>query len=495
MGSNPKQTAFKSDSAQYDSTKIERTIHVKNIGLAVNEEMFLSVVQSFGTVTNYKLCGDGSIPVRFAFVEFSNVAEAQVAVGALPQINLGAPANLSVCRSRTAILTRPGGQGVAVASADKSENEAAGRTIHIGKLDSALPEEMLKEHFEKHAGSVTKVALGGDGNLPSRFGFVEFVNAEDAQKAVANLNKTVLGAYKISIRQSTTAINRPGHTTNQRGKQTFSSSSQGAHSSSQSRQFPEGGAQGGDALLMNMMALRQMQQLQQTIHHQRNAQQLVQQGRQMSWDSTDGGNGMNAHSSSWQQGRRGSWDSNDRRGSTDRRGSWDSTDGGSHGSTEGDAEERRKKQRRRRRRSPSSSQSSSDDEAQRRRWDRGPSRGQRERGTRGDRSDRSDRDRRQRRDRSRSRSRDRSRERDRRWTRDHRDDHNVSERRSNNRSRSRSLEAREKWDEKGEEMGDDEHGNAIVGEKGEGGITEGWGSSEQQQREARGGSSASGGSC
>jgi RNA recognition motif-containing protein len=140
-------------------------------------------------------------------------------------------------------------QGVAVASADRfnlsriisdlssagfnPKNEAAGRTIHIGKLDSALPEEMLKEHFEKHAGPVTKVALGGDGHkFAYRFGFVEFANAEDAQKAVANLNKTVLGAYKISIRMSMTAINRPGHTTIPGcwyglGKQTLSNSSQG----------------------------------------------------------------------------------------------------------------------------------------------------------------------------------------------------------------------------------------------------------------------------
>lgn len=90
------------------TSKVERTIHVKNIGFGCNDEMFLGVVQSFGAVTNYKVCGDGKAPVRFAFVEYSSTTEAKLALEGLPQVNLGASANLAACKSRVAILTRPG---------------------------------------------------------------------------------------------------------------------------------------------------------------------------------------------------------------------------------------------------------------------------------------------------------------------------------------------------------------------------------------------------
>jgi hypothetical protein len=80
-----------------DDAKAGRTLYIRDIPPNYDDQTFLSIVQSFGQVTNSKFCG------HFAFVEYDTAETTRVALDGLTQMKYDGGTTMTVMPSRTAI--------------------------------------------------------------------------------------------------------------------------------------------------------------------------------------------------------------------------------------------------------------------------------------------------------------------------------------------------------------------------------------------------------
>jgi cold-inducible RNA-binding protein len=84
------------------------------------------------------------------------------------------------------------------------------KNLYVGNLPHSTTEGELRNLFEEH-GAVEKITLVTDRDTGrSRgFGFVEMINASDADKAIAALNGTDLGGRTLTISEAKPKAERP----------------------------------------------------------------------------------------------------------------------------------------------------------------------------------------------------------------------------------------------------------------------------------------------
>ncbi len=77
------------------------------------------------------------------------------------------------------------------------------KNIFVGNLDFQVTEDSVRELFEKY-GAVERVSLVRDRDTgqPRGFGFVEMTGDSDADKAIAELNGTMLGSRAINVNEA-----------------------------------------------------------------------------------------------------------------------------------------------------------------------------------------------------------------------------------------------------------------------------------------------------
>lgn len=84
------------------------------------------------------------------------------------------------------------------------------KNLYVGNLPHSTTETELRNLFETH-GSVEKITLVTDRDTGrSRgFGFVEMIDASEADKAIAALNGTDLGGRTLTINEAKPKTERP----------------------------------------------------------------------------------------------------------------------------------------------------------------------------------------------------------------------------------------------------------------------------------------------
>ena len=77
------------------------------------------------------------------------------------------------------------------------------KNLYVGNLPHSTTEAELRNLFEAH-GAVEKITLVTDRDTGRArgFGFVEMINASEADKAVAALNGTDLGGRTLTINEA-----------------------------------------------------------------------------------------------------------------------------------------------------------------------------------------------------------------------------------------------------------------------------------------------------
>jgi RNA recognition motif-containing protein len=92
------------------------------------------------------------------------------------------------------------------------------KNIYVGNLDFNVSEDQLRGAFESF-GAVDKVSIMRDRDTgqPRGFAFVEMVNAEEADKAIAALNGSSLGSRALSVNEARPKTERGGFGGNRGG--------------------------------------------------------------------------------------------------------------------------------------------------------------------------------------------------------------------------------------------------------------------------------------
>lgn len=85
------------------------------------------------------------------------------------------------------------------------------KNIFVGNLDFGATEESIRSLFESH-GAVERVNLVTDRDTGrSRgFAFVEMTDTDQADRAIAALNGTVLGSRTLNVNEARPKVDRRG---------------------------------------------------------------------------------------------------------------------------------------------------------------------------------------------------------------------------------------------------------------------------------------------
>lgn len=112
--------------------------------------------------------------------------------------------------SDNAAPTANGHDGVAaITDALEATNLELGRKIFVGNLNFTTKEEQLKELFVSH-GSISDVQIILRGTRSLGYGFVTFEKVEDAEKAVAAIDKTEIDGRTVNVEIAKPAPGTPG---------------------------------------------------------------------------------------------------------------------------------------------------------------------------------------------------------------------------------------------------------------------------------------------
>eukprot|EP01086_Lenisia_limosa_P007942 TRINITY_DN28433_c0_g1_i1.p1 TRINITY_DN28433_c0_g1~~TRINITY_DN28433_c0_g1_i1.p1 ORF type:complete len:255 (-),score=37.18 TRINITY_DN28433_c0_g1_i1:117-881(-) len=196
-----------------DPQRIPCTLHISNVPAQADEDDIHCVFYPFGPIRIVKLARR-SDRMTFAFVEFSAPASATLALGTPTITVLGVPVQCSAARSaivsgksfvddtgnlRPPAMKRPR-ENVEVempAKQPRIEGEP-GCSIYVGNVPPSIVSHQLRHVFSV-IGRVTKIRMCGDARHATRYAFVDFVTAGEAERAVNLVNDLSLGGSRLRV--------------------------------------------------------------------------------------------------------------------------------------------------------------------------------------------------------------------------------------------------------------------------------------------------------
>ncbi|KAG2394253.1 hypothetical protein C9374_004017 [Naegleria lovaniensis] len=231
-----------SSSNNHDSAK--RTVYVSNIAPVVNEETLQKFFNFCGEIEMMRSINSSS-ETKYEIVFFEE-ASAQKAmklngtpmvgfklqiVGAAPPTTLstttpttttthqGVAAGLlleasqeSSAKALNPFIQQIGDPNVdnnlVYSTGDVEKDKEIARTVYVGNIDSRANHNDLVDIFSV-CGPIAYIRMAGDGKHPSRFAFIEFLDVEAANKAMALSGHHLLD-HEIKVNRSKKPITKPG---------------------------------------------------------------------------------------------------------------------------------------------------------------------------------------------------------------------------------------------------------------------------------------------
>jgi polyadenylate-binding protein len=198
-------------------------VFVKNLGEEVkDDEQLKDMFKEFGEIQSAKVAkdesGDNPKPKGFGFVAFETPEAAEKAVEAM---------NGKEINGRQIYVGRAQKKAERQAELKKKFEEAkaqrlnkyAGVNLYVKNLDDTIDDEKLKREFQPF-GNITSAKVMTDSNGRSRgFGFVCFSTAEQATKAVTDMNGKIVVSKPLYVALAQRKDDRHQQLVNQRYQQ------------------------------------------------------------------------------------------------------------------------------------------------------------------------------------------------------------------------------------------------------------------------------------
>ncbi|CAJ0583470.1 unnamed protein product, partial [Mesorhabditis spiculigera] len=176
-------------------------VFVKNFGEELDQEKLQALCEKYGEITSIAVATDAEGKSRgYGFVAFADAECAEKAVEALNDLQLdGTDKKLYAGRAqkkgeRSAELKRK----FEAAKAERMQRYA-GVNLYVKNLDDTVDDELLRQKFEEF-GKITSAKVMTDENNRSKgFGFVCFEKAEEATKAVTEMNSKIICSKPLYV--------------------------------------------------------------------------------------------------------------------------------------------------------------------------------------------------------------------------------------------------------------------------------------------------------
>lgn len=197
-----------------EKAKLYTNVYVKNFGDELIDESLYEMFKPFGTITSHRVMTKDTKPRGFGFVAFESSEAAEDAVKALNGKKLGEDKVLYVGRAqkkneRQIELKRKFEQ-IKIERLSRYQ----GVNLYVKNLDDTIDDERLRKEFTPF-GTITSAKVMLEDGRSKGFGFVCFSAAEEATKAVTEMNGRIVGSKPLYVALAQKKEDRKAHLASQ----------------------------------------------------------------------------------------------------------------------------------------------------------------------------------------------------------------------------------------------------------------------------------------
>lgn len=197
-----------------EKAKLYTNVYVKNFGDELNDETLYEMFKVFGEITSHRVMTKDAKSRGFGFVAFESADAAEEAVKALNGKKLGDDKTLYVGRAqkkneRQMELKRKFEQ-IKIERMSRYQ----GVNLYVKNLDDTIDDERLRKEFTPF-GTITSAKVMLEDGRSKGFGFVCFSAAEEATKAVTEMNGRIVGSKPLYVALAQKKEDRKAHLASQ----------------------------------------------------------------------------------------------------------------------------------------------------------------------------------------------------------------------------------------------------------------------------------------
>lgn len=197
-----------------EKAKLYTNVYVKNFGDELNDETLLSMFEPFGKVTSHRVMVKDGKSRGFGFVAFESAEAAEDAVNALNNKKLSDDKTLYVGRAQKKFERQMELKRKFEQIKIERMSRYQGVNLYVKNLDDSIDDERLRKEFTPF-GTITSAKVMMEDGRSKGFGFVCFSAAEEATKAVTEMNGRIVGSKPLYVALAQKKEERKAHLTSQ----------------------------------------------------------------------------------------------------------------------------------------------------------------------------------------------------------------------------------------------------------------------------------------
>jgi len=197
-----------------EKAKLYTNVYVKNFGDELSDESLLQMFEPFGKVTSHRVMIKDGKSRGFGFVAFESADAAEDAVKALDGKKLNDDKTLYVGRAQKKFERQMELKRKFEQIKIERMSRYQGVNLYVKNLDDSIDDERLRKEFTPF-GTITSAKVMMEDGRSKGFGFVCFSAAEEATKAVTEMNGRIVGSKPLYVALAQKKEERKAHLTSQ----------------------------------------------------------------------------------------------------------------------------------------------------------------------------------------------------------------------------------------------------------------------------------------
>jgi len=197
-----------------EKAKLYTNVYVKNFGDELSDESLLQMFEPFGKVTSHRVMIKDGKSRGFGFVAFESADAAEDAVKALDGKKLNDEKILYVGRAQKKFERQMELKRKFEQIKIERMSRYQGVNLYVKNLDDSIDDERLRKEFTPF-GTITSAKVMMEDGRSKGFGFVCFSAAEEATKAVTEMNGRIVGSKPLYVALAQKKEERKAHLTSQ----------------------------------------------------------------------------------------------------------------------------------------------------------------------------------------------------------------------------------------------------------------------------------------
>lgn len=174
-------------------------VYVKNLDESITDEEFVKMFESFGEISSAVIQRDSDSKSKgFGFVNYIDHESALKAVEAMNNKELNGKV-LTACRAQLKSEREEELKRAHEAARQERLAKYQGVNLYVKNLDASIDEERLKKEFSTYGEIASCKIMIDEKNVSRGFGFVCFVNTDDSNKAVQEMNGKMLDGKPVYV--------------------------------------------------------------------------------------------------------------------------------------------------------------------------------------------------------------------------------------------------------------------------------------------------------